>query len=185
MDLSAYKSIKIAGIEMKRIFIGGVVAWAKKMFTNLVPTSTDADGSIYNGTGYKDNARLSSSGGVSGSAQSGSVVTGFMPWQSNGVIRAKGAIFPKNDTGHYYINFYDANKVYDYGGDDNSFANTSGAFSQLVHTYDDATGITTLDFSHFEPGTAIGDAVNDAKYFRMNLKGEGASLIVTVNEPIE
>ena len=43
----------------------GLVLW-KQGYTNQVPKSTDTNGSIYNGTGYKDNTRLSSSGGVSG-----------------------------------------------------------------------------------------------------------------------
>lgn len=153
-------------------------------YTNQVPISTDTDGSIYNKVGYKDDARLSSSGGVSSSAQAGSVVTGFIPWQSRGIIRIKGGTFPKNDTGHYYINFYNADKTYYYGGDDNSFAQTSGAFSKMVHTYDEATGVSTLDFSGMNTGTAIGDAAINASYFRINLKGKGADLIITVNEPI-
>ena len=31
-------------------------------YTNLVPTSINSDGSIFNGTGYKDGYRLNSSG---------------------------------------------------------------------------------------------------------------------------
>ena len=96
MDLSAYKSLRINGVELVKLVIGGVVAWAKKTFTNLVPLSTDTDGSIFNGVGYKDNTRLSSSGGVSGSAQTGSATTGFMPCTAYDVIRLKGATWLGN-----------------------------------------------------------------------------------------
>ena len=51
--------------QKKTIIIpGGTTA----NFTNQVPISTDTDGSIFNGVGYKDNVRLSSSGGISSSA---------------------------------------------------------------------------------------------------------------------
>lgn len=152
-------------------------------YTNLVPTSTYTDGSIYNGTGYKDNTRLSSSGGISSSAQSGSVTTGFMPWQSKGVIRIKNATYPQVSSEHYYIHFYDANKNIIAGGDDDSwFGNTAYSFAKF--TTDAATGVTTIDMSGASTTSVIGRAVINGVYFRMNVKGNGADLIVTVNQEI-
>ena len=153
---------------------------------NLVPTSTDTDGSIYNGVGYKDGVRLSSSGGVSSSSADYSVTVGFMPWQSCGVIRIKGATFPiEEGDRHYYIHFYDANKTFLYGGDDNSYHTAEGGFSPTSIIYDEASGVTTIDLSKFTEGLSIGNAVVNAKYFRLNAKGSGADLIVTVNQEIE
>lgn len=189
MDLSAYKSIKIAGIEMKKIFINGVVAWAKKMYTNLVPLSTDTDGSIYNGTGYKDNVRLSSSGGVSGSAQAGSTTTGFMPFKNTDVIRVKGGVWlgaSTEDGGHYYINLYSDSKAFMEGIASSTYDIDPGATSQLSVVYEEATGVTT--FSIVNPDGDTGNfrnAAKTAKYFRLNVRGTGADLIVTINEPIE
>lgn len=156
---------------------------------NLVPTSVDTNGTIYNGTGYKDNSRLSSSGGVSGSAQTGSVVTGFMPWPGKGVIRIKGATFPDAANAHYYVHFYDSSKTFIFGADDDTYhdanTQTSGAYAPFSYSYDTTTGVTTLDFSGFnDPSTQIGNAVINGKFFRLNAKGKGADLIVTVNQEI-
>lgn len=153
-------------------------------YTNLVPTSTDTDGSIYNGTGYKDDARLSSSGGVSSSAQNGSVVTGFMPYTSLGVIRIKGATFPYSTSEHYYVNFYDSNKKFIYGAADDDIVNGAGAFEPITCEYDETSGVTTIDFSGTSASSEIGAAPRNAAYFRLNAKGKGADLIVTVNQEI-
>lgn len=152
---------------------------------NLVPTSTDTDGSIYNGVGYKDGVRLSSSGGISSTPQGNSVTVGFMPWQSCGVIRIKGATFPYNTGEHHYVNFYKEDKTFYYALEADAQQETTGAYSAVDITYDETTGVTTIDCSKFTAGTAIGDAVVNAKYFRLNAIGKGADLIVTVNQEIE
>lgn len=153
---------------------------------NLVPTSTDTDGSVYNGTGYKDDVRLSSSGGVSSSAQAGSVTTGFMPWQSRGVIRIKGATFPYDSTKHYYISFYNADKTLVNANTYYSDDYFSDGNPDLIKSYDETTGVTTIDTSPIgDPSSNPRNAgpVN-AAYFRMTLLGKGADLIVTVNQEI-
>ena len=159
-------------------------------YTNLVPTATDTDGSIYNGVGYKDNVRLSSSGGVSGSAQANTVTTGFMPFKNTDVIRMKGAEWlgaSTKYTGHYYINLYDANKAFITGGGmaSSTYDADPGGPSQLSVTYDEVTGVTT--FSIVNPDGATGGfraAAKKASYFRINAYGRGADLIITVNEEI-
>jgi hypothetical protein len=152
---------------------------------NLVTTSTDTDGSIYNGCGYKNDTRLSSSGGVSSSAQTGSVTTGFIPWQSKGVIRIKGATFPYDEGKHYYVNFYDGSKTFLYGVDDGCVVQGSGVYTQIAYSYDEASGITTIDFSGVDDGTgAFNTAVANGTYFRINAYGKGEDLIVTVNQEI-
>lgn len=158
---------------------------------NLVPTSTDTDGSVYNGKGYKDDARLSSSGGVSGSAQAGSVVTGFIPWKNTDVIRMKGAEWlgasDKHQGHHYYINLYNANKSFITEGviSTETYSNESGTRSQLSVIYDEETGVTT--FSIIDPNGSTGvfrNAAKSAAYFRINAYGKGADLFITVNQEI-
>lgn len=157
-------------------------------FTNLVPTSVDTDGSVYNGCGYKDDVRLSSSGGVSGSAQTGSVTTGFMPFKNTDVIRMKGAEWVGATTkygGHFYINLYDSGRAFLDGIASSTYSGDAGARAQLSATYDEATGITT--FSIIDPDSATGGfraAAKKASFFRINGHGSGANLIVTVNEEI-
>lgn len=153
-------------------------------YTNLVPTSTDADGSIYNGTGYKDNARLSSSGGVSGVAQNGSVVTGFIPHTKDAIIRMKGAEWLNatiNYQGHYYLSFYDSSKTVINDGHVPSDGYGSGTYGDFV-TYDANTGVTTFDTS---VESSFLTRIENAAYFRINAYGKGADLIVTVNQEIK
>lgn len=148
---------------------------------NQVPISTDTNGTIYNGTGYKDNARLSSSGGVSGTAQNGSVVTGFIPVGVKDIIRIKGATWVQHSNsaeGHYYINFYKADKTFIEGLSAAAYAANNTPMSVV---YDDATGVTTFDITE---NSAFEATTKDAAYFRINAKGSGADLIVTVNQEI-
>ena len=92
MDFSTLKAIAIPEGNVLKIERNGSVIWEMAVsYTNQVPLSTDTDGSIFNGKGYKDNVRLSSSGGVSSSAQNGSVTTGFLPWYGDTtILRIKG-----------------------------------------------------------------------------------------------
>lgn len=187
MNLSGFKKLKIDGIELKKLTIDGVLAWAAKTFTNQVPISTDTDGSIFNGVGYKENVRLSSSGGISSSAQNGSVTTGFMPFPDGDktVIRMKGVEW-KNSTsnygGHYYINFYDSNKkflVY-------LSSQEHASYTHVVTVTRDANGVETVKWSqtYGDTNTMLSWVRNDAKYIRINAHGKGADMIVTINEEI-
>jgi hypothetical protein len=158
-------------------------------YTNQVPISTDADGSIYNSTGYKDNSRLSSSGSVSGTAQAGSVVTGFIPFKNTDVIRMKGAewlgMTAQHSGHHFYFSLYDSNKTFITYGYANDQAYNSTYSSQLSVVYDDTTGVTT--FSIIDPTSNTGNfrqAAKSAAYLRINAYGNGADLIVTVNQEI-
>lgn len=151
-------------------------------YTNLVPTSTDTDGSIYNGTGYKDNARLSSSGGVSSTAQAGSVTTGFMPYSGLGVIRIKGATWEHESGKHYYVNAYDADKTFK--RNINAQAVSGGDPAGVSVVYDGATGVTTIDLNGLSSTNATRIDFEAASFIRLTAKGSGSDLIVTVNQEI-
>lgn len=152
-----------------------------------------AAGSLYNGTGYKDNARLSSSGGVSGTAQTGSVVTGFIPFKNTDVIRIKGAEWldaTTNHQGHYYLNLYDVERNLVAQGSNTKAGSMASAdyasySTQISVVYDEASGVTT--FQIIDPTGENGSfrlAAKSAAYFRINVYGKGADLIVTVNQEI-
>ena len=152
-------------------------------YTNLVPTSTDTDGSVFNGTGYKENVRLSSSGGISGTALNGSVATGFMPYSSLGVVRMKGATWDMT-SGLLYIIAYNSSKTKLFA----CVANAAGSgttYKGLSVVYDAASGVTTFDFSGGSGGAEWYDAFKNAAYIRLNAMGKGADLIVTVNQEIK
>lgn len=85
-------------------------------YTNLIPTSIDSSGAVYNSKGYKENYRLNSSGTETELANA--VVSGFIPYNSQ-VVRAWGSTASTAATVGNYVGFYDAsyNKLYVAGGD--------------------------------------------------------------------
>ena len=186
LDFSGVKGIVIPEGNVYKIELSGTVLW-KRPAKNWVPLSTDTDGSIYNGVGYKDNVRLSSSGGVSSSAQTGSATTGFIPFGGDtDIIRIKGAEWLDtyaSTGGHYYINFYDANKKFLTGLAASAYA-TQSLTHVIVITCDDK-GVTTFDLNeNYGTTNAFLNDVREASYFRLNAYGKGEDLIVTVNEEI-
>lgn len=73
-------------------------------YTNLIPSSVDKDGSVYNnGKGYKENTRFSSSSNADVSSN-GITVTGYIPVKRNSKIMFKGLTFREN--GENYSMFY-------------------------------------------------------------------------------
>ena len=187
IDFSTVKKITIPEGVVKKIVCAGVTLW--KSFTNQVPISTDTDGSIYNGIGYKENVRLSSSGGISSSAQTGSVTTGFIPFPDGDktIIRMKGVEWLNagpNHNGHYYIQFYDADKkttnnAYLYSGD-------TSQYSHIVTITRDTNGVESIVWNQTYGDTNgfLNFVRTKAKYFRINAYGKGADFIVTINEEI-
>ena len=160
-------------------------------YTNLVPTATDTDGNIYNGVGYKNDTRLSSSGGVSSSPSTGSVTVGFLPFKNTDIIRMKGAewvgMSAAHSGMHFYLNLYDSNKKFIDGGGmaSSTYDGNSAAWSQLSVVYDEVTGVTTFQIVDPNGGTgAFRAAAKNASYFRINGYGSGENLIITVNEEI-
>lgn len=183
IDFTKIKKLTIGGVELKKLFINGIQVWSA--IKNWVKYSIDTDGSIFNGTGYKDNARLSSSGGVSGSAQNGSVTTGFIPWYGDTtVLRMKGVEWKNataNYSGHYYLNAYDENKKF-------LHYLTSAGHSDLTHIVTvtrDANGVETIKFSEtYGTTNTTLQAFRNAAFIRINAHGKGADMILTINEEI-
>lgn len=177
MNLNDMKTITIEGIGMKSISINGVEIWREpKAYTNLVPTSVDKNGSIYNGKGYKDGYRLSSSGGVSSSPLETATHTGFMKVKKGDVIRikVKGG-FAQSGSGNY-VCYYNSS----FGLVKADYPETwvGGKFGKTETLEDGSTLIT----GYTENQTGVTSAV---EYFRVSLNPcKGANLIVTVNEEI-
>lgn len=144
-------------------------------YTNQVPISTDADGNVYNGTGYKDGYRINSSGAEA--ELSGFTATGFIPFTKGQTIRIGGEGITYAEYG-CMVMFYDLNKVvltdkginYDKVGD-----TTYGTWST------ENNSVFCLDPLDAYPNTLSG--ING--YIRISAKGSGANLIVTLDEKIE
>jgi hypothetical protein len=143
-------------------------------YTNLVPTSKDASGAVYNGKGYKEKYRLSSSGEES--QTNGAVVSGFIPY-SGQIIRAWGSTSANAGTSGNYVGFYDAShtKLHVLAGTHSGVTYTAvdGKYQMLV----DPAG--TLD--------TVKPLIAQAKYIRCSFGvcADPAAFIVTLDEPIE
>ena len=189
MDLSQYKKISIGGFEMRKLELDGTLIWQAKTYTNLVPLSTDTDGSIYNGVGYKENVRLSSSGGVSSSAQNGSVTTGFIPFHGDSdIMRLKGVEWVNchaENGKHYYFNYYDSNKKFLVYISSAMYADGTGGYSHVVTINRDANGVETVTWNKdYGTSNVMLQYVRQASFVRITAKGKGADMIVTINEEI-
>ncbi len=133
-------------------------------YTNVVPTSIDTDGTIYNGIGYANGYRISSSG--SPRAYSGSVATGYIAAVKGDVIRIKGVDWNVTDTGSEH-----SEKCY--------LVECNSSFSVVgSHRNDQYTLTKDGDIYIYTLGYTA------AAYIRLNGIGSGENLIVTVNEEI-
>lgn len=94
-------TVTMGGVDItSSAYSGGVISIAEVTgdivitavaagFTNQIPISIDSSGAIYNGIGYKEGYRISTSSGNE-SAASGMTVTGFIPLgQAPNIIRVK------------------------------------------------------------------------------------------------
>ena len=138
-------------------------------YTNQVPISTDANGSIFNGIGYMDGYRLADE--WAGKEAEGYTSTGLIPCTGNDTIRIKGAEWPQTDAVGCYVSLYDANKALLV----RVRANNTTAW--LTPTYDGSTGTITM---------CLSTNVNAPKmaYVRFSCIGNGADMILTINEEI-
>lgn len=184
MDFSNVKKITIAAGDVKQIEIDGVVVW-KSGHTNLVPTSIDTDGSIYNGCGYVDGYRLSSSGALK--AQDNTVTTGFIKATQNDVIRMAGTKWDKTP-GYNYIVLYDANfnllETINRNAAGEGYVSTHGwSFLGKGRVDKNKTTVTIEnDIAIFNIGLLSG---YEYTYVRISAYGKGEDMVITVNEEIE
>ena len=88
-----------------------ITAVATAAYTNQIPISTDAGGAVFNGVGYQQGYRLSSSGNPS--PQASTYITGFIPVHSGDKVRFEGMNLKEGSAAinEQRIAFYDANKA--------------------------------------------------------------------------
>ena len=131
---------------------------------NLVETATDTDGSIYNGAGYKDGWRFKSSSGEE-AAQTGSVITGYIPCQEGDKFKVSGVEWGTNTAMGFYTvcGLWNAAHAYVGGNSGNDPSNT---YVQRLTAEETGDGFI---FQVTEP----------CAFIRFSMKGSGANMVVT------
>ena len=144
-------------------------------YTNQVPISTDADGNVFNGTGYKDGYRINSSGAEA--ALRSATATGFIPFTKGQTIRIGGEGITYDKYGCLLM-FYDLNKtvIINAGISYDKIGNTTyGTWTT------EENSVFCLDPNDTYPNALSGNS----GYIRISANGSGANLIVTLDEEIK
>ena len=148
-----------------------ITAAAIKAVNNQLSKSTDTDGSIYNGVGYKANTYLSSGAAAT---DSGYYTSGFIPCKKGDTVYFKNCTIQKGVNRHR-ICCYDSTKTY-LTNRQSTMANADSE-SNWIYTFD-SNGILISGI----PNTAY---LADTAYIRFCCSYLGPDSVVTVNEPID
>ena len=164
------------GPGIDREFNYTVIDPSAPSYTNLLPSATDADGSIYNGVGWEKGYRLGSDGAPS--AQNDSYLTGFIPVKFGDVVHLKNVKWQNGVTtglnsGNQRVSFYSADKVH------LGQSNAVGLGGMLSGVKDDNN-----IWTQFTVRSWSGVDVGSAAYFRLNCAEISGDSIITVNEEI-
>lgn len=142
-------------------------------YTNQIPISTDESGNVYNGLGYKDNARISSSGAES--TLNGAFLTGFIPVKAGDTVYLQSGLLDPSwgSAGSANSRLYASDKTTTTNSFNPSIIESAAALENIVK---DSSGYV-IQFS-------IKSSATETAYIRLTLKGTGANAVVTVNEEI-
>ncbi len=144
---------------------------------NWLPISTDSNGAVFNGTGYKTNYQLYAADG-SERAKDGYECSGFIPYKATDTVRIKNYGWATPATAYDNICFYDANFAFVGVFTNSSTANPLSQFVQSDGTVEMC--IATAGKTNFT--TAKKDNI---AYMRLSFSNIGSTTMVTVNEPFE
>lgn len=144
---------------------------------NQIPISIDTDGSVFNGTGFQNGYRLSSSGAAK--AQEESTVTGYIPAKGGDIIRMSGFIWRTNDHSMNYLCAYDSSFTFI-----GAVVGNNTKYSTTIHS----AISNELDSNYSEVTLANLDNI---AYIRVSSQGshdhvgvDFANSIITVNQTI-
>ena len=143
-------------------------------YTNLIPTSVDENGEIFNGCGWMAGKQLGTNGALSDNT-TGTYVSGFIPVKLGDVVRIKDPNRPTFSTGVTFALYKE----------DKASASGMGKYvSNIQSANNNDCGVLTIDGS---VATWTLDPINyynwrDFKWMRVTTFS--ADMIVTVNEPL-
>ena len=163
-------------------------------YTNLVPTAQEVDSAApYNGTGYHDGKYLSTGASPWEGSDSACVLTGNIPYVilPTGLpktIYIKGAAWEA--ISHCRMCFFVENKKSICGpmisgnGSGNAALSKYFTVETLGDKYIKLTPIASASGTNSMLVSTVASSAN-ARFVRFSLKGTGANLIITLDEPIE
>lgn len=174
MDLSGFKELSIGGIKLKELLINGIQVWKAVSYTNQIPISTDVNGNIYNGKGWKENTFVYTTGDAT---QAGYESTGFIPCKVGDVIRLKNVTMTKGNT-YTRIVFYKSDKTRINHCQMNSTWYTESCFKGVLDSNNSYTQftITSKDCPEMTQGTA---------FIRITANQIDSTSIITINQEIK
>lgn len=159
-------------------------------YTNQIPVSTDTDGSVYNGKGFKEDTRIETSGATG--TRTGIATTGFIPIGVGSANTARGeqVIYLANIDAaldsNTRIAFYKSDKTFiglEYAQNLKDAAADPGGVVKLYTLGEDGF-INKMDFTALT--SYYKNAGNgETAFFRIGAPGLDGDSIITVNEPIE
>ena len=150
-------------------------------YKNVLKTSIDATGAVYNGIGYKGNTRLStSSGNFEEKTESGWYTTGFIKATGGDVIRFKNCEFYGAHTGT------GTNRSCIYGADANfAFISSQQSMNTDIVADTSSNGFrAVVDDSNNIVQLTIPSWMGGCTYIRLVMHGLSEQSIITVNEEI-
>lgn len=186
-------TIMMGGVDVSTFYKDGVIAIpnvtgdleitvtavkSAPSYTNQIPISTDADGSIYNGIGYKLDTRLPTNGVPT--AASGYLTTGFIPFAVGDTIRCNKFVATSGYQSNAKVIFYNSSKAV--------IAGQSGARIIADGNYVLGQSLTfTPPSTIYDSGTGTNNDISAAAYIRLTIGGYNdvaADIICTINEEI-
>ena len=180
--------------EGNQTTLGKVTNAAAPKYTNVIPTSIGYDGNVFNGVGYYDGRKITSDRGSDNNlcytnAEEGYFATGFFPYTIEQAINC----VPFYVKGVNLDTLTDKMRIMLFGSEkDTGYVEPC----KLTNSATNGVTVTKLADSYYKitpkqnfygtGGTGSeGWAGRNAKFARFGLKGSGAGVIITVNEPIE
>lgn len=181
-------TISIGAVTGDIVITANAVATEVYDVTNLVAAATEVNGTaLYNGKGYKDGYRIS--GAIGEAAAAGYVITGQMPYPLNGdgthkTIYIKGATLDLSDNNCRWTGCPASVAATSENCVQLSCASTAGA-NYMLSTYFTIETLGTNYYKLTPKEAGFSSHPTTVGSMLMSLKGSGADLIITTDEPIE
>lgn len=139
-------------------------------YTNVLPTSIDTDGSVYNGVGYKANVRWSTSSNAE-TTYEGAYLSGYISAPAGSIVRLKNITMSKTDTTGRLCNIYFCIELGNMG---NQLIGSEGTLDTYASPVWDDSG-NLVQFT----------STAETKYIRLQTAYIGPDSVITINEPLE